>query len=131
MGAAADRGYHGRVVPAARATFLQLSAVARGDHFEATQRIRDAFSQASAWLTDVTFFSGVHTVFSFEVAVADLPALSRALSDARVVLDERSAEAVSSTASRGAMSDEARGTLAVTFVDGDPDLTRKVVAVPG
>jgi len=96
-----------------------VTAVARD---EATTRIRDAFSDAGAWITDVHFFSGVCTVFSFDAP--DLPRLAAALAQAGVALDDPSTRAL---ATQGADS----GSLNVTFTHGDPDLRIEVPSVPG
>jgi hypothetical protein len=119
------RGHVGDVVVPA-----QLKGIAREERDLATVRVRDAFGVAGAWLTDVHFFSGISTVFSFEVAGADAPRLLDALRDAGLDVDPRGADALrAAAAARG--DEEVQGTLAVTFAHGDPDLKHEVPAVPG
>lgn len=109
--------------------FLQLVAVTGEDRAAATARIRDAFSAAGGWITDVHFFSGVQTVFTFEVAAEQLASLGEELRRATLELDGPS-QASLDAATRGA-SGEVRGTLAVVFARGDTDMTHDVPAVPG
>ena len=107
---------------------VQVKGITHGGRDEMTMRIRDAFSAAGAWITDVHFFSGVCTVFTFEVACADARALVAALAATGLVLDDAGRVALDGAA--GVEGDVA-GTLAVTFAEGDPDLTHEVPSVPG
>ena len=112
---------------------VQLKAIAREARDVATVRVRDAFGVAGAWITDVHFFSGISTVFSFEVARADAPLLLDALRDAGLDVEPRGADALRAAAAASAAGGDADvpGTLAVTFAHGDPDLKHEVPAVPG
>lgn len=94
-----------------------------------TARVRDAFSEASAWITDVHFFSGVQTSFTFEIAGDQVPSLAEALVRAGLAFDGASRAAIADR--ERLREEEVNGTLAVTFADGDPDLTHEVPAVPG
>ncbi len=108
---------------------LRLLTVARGDRHAATSRIRDAFNDAGAWITDVHFFSGVQTVFAFEVAAERLGALEAELLRRGMSLDDVGAASI-----RDAIREvvgEIQGTLVAMFADGDPDLTRDIPAIPG
>jgi hypothetical protein len=109
---------------------LQLKGITHGGRDEMTLRIRDAFGVAGAWITDVHFFSGVYTVFTFEVACVDARALASALVATGLALDEPGRAALEAAATAAGEGDVA-GTLAVTFAEGDPDMTRDVPAVPG
>lgn len=115
---------------------LRLAAIAGGARSAATDRVNDAFSEAGVWITDVHFFSGLQTVFCFEASPARLPSLQGALQRAGISLDEASLAALAA-ASQGELAaaspeaDEVPGTLAVTFVQGDPDLRHEVPSVPG
>lgn len=109
--------------------FVQLSGVAAGDRTTATERIRDALSEVGAWITDVHFFSGIQTVLAFDVEAAALAALAGALERAGLALDESSRKTLAQAAA-GAKA-EVHGTLAITFVHGDPDLKHEVPSVPG
>ena len=108
---------------------LRLAAVAEGDRGAATARVRDAFSAADAWITDVHFFSGVQTVFVFETASDRIERLRDALADGAITLNDASLEALEGarTPARG----EVTGTLAVTFMDGELDLAHEVPRIPG
>jgi hypothetical protein len=108
--------------------YVRLTALARGDRVAVTARVRDAFIEAHAWITDVHFFSGLSTTLGFEVDATRLPALERALEAAGLTLDEESRAAVRAI---GADAGEVQGTLCVTFVHGDPDLRHEVPSVPG
>lgn len=112
----------------AHGRFLQLRAIARGSREAATARVRDAFQDAGAFITDVHFFSGVQTVLQFEVDAERVAALHRALEGAGVELDASGAAALERA--RFATG-ELQGTIAVTFADGDPDLTHEIPSVPG
>lgn len=114
--------------PAPHERFLRLHVIARGSREVATARVRDAFQEAGAFITDVHFFSGVQTVLQFEVDGARVAALHRALVAAGVELDADGAAALERA--RGA-DGELQGTIAVTFADGDPDLTHEIPSVPG
>ncbi len=107
-------------------TFMQLSAVAV-HRDEATAAIRDAFSDVGAWITDVHFFSGVQTVFTFEILSESIGALEAALISAGLSFDDQSRARLASARMPG----EIQGTLAVIFARGDPDLRHEVPAVPG
>jgi hypothetical protein len=107
---------------------LLLSAVVVGSRDAATTRIRDAFSAANAWITDVRFFSGVSTAFTFEAAREDLPRLGGALEAAGLAFDAASRRALLDAAGGDG---EARGMLNVAFADGDPNLRHDVPKVPG
>jgi len=107
---------------------LRLVAVAGDERSATTQRLRDAFSNAGAWLTDVHFFAGVQTVFTFEVASDRLSGLMDELAGAGVKVSEDAAAAIQAAVSQ---EGEVCGTLAVTFAHGDPDLTHEVPSVPG
>jgi hypothetical protein len=108
--------------------FLQLKAIAVGDRTAATSRVRDAFAEAGAWITDVRFFSGVQSVFVFEMESSGRLALRDALTKAGLELDAASLAALEPAP---AISGDVGGTLVVLFRDGDPDLRRDVPAVPG
>lgn len=108
--------------------FLRLVGVAPGDRNAATARIDAAFDEAGAHITDVHFFSGIQTTFTFEVPSTRVAALAAALERAGIALDARS-RAAAGKAAGGAV--EVEGTLAVMFPQGDPDLRREVPAVPG
>lgn len=119
---------------------LRLAAIAGGARSAATDRVNDAFSEAGVWITDVHFFSGLQTVFCFEASPARLPSLQGALQRAGISLDEASLAAVAAAspdesglalAAASPEADEVPGTLAVTFVQGDPDLRHEVPSVPG
>ena len=107
---------------------LQLRAFTGEPRDAATARIRDAFGDAGAWITDARFYSGVCTVLAFEVACADLARLTDALAAAGLRLDEPSLAAVRARAGEGG---DVAGSLNVTFTRGDPDLTHDVPKVPG
>jgi len=109
---------------------LRLAAVAEGDRSAATARVRDAFSAADAWITDVHFFfSGVQIVFVFETASDRIEPLRAALADGAITLNDASLAALEGA--RTSAGGEVTGTLAVTFADGELDLEHEVPRVPG
>lgn len=113
----------------AKPRYLQLTCVVHGARHEATDRVRDAFSAAGAFITDVSFFSGLQTVFRFEVAGDRLAVLAAAFEQHGLVLDRASRESID-----GALVDtngEIVGSLAVLFAEGDPDLKHEIPSVPG
>jgi hypothetical protein len=103
-----------------------------GDRHAATTRLRDALDQAGAALTDVHFLSGVHTSFSFEIEEKALPTLHTALVAAGVRLRPE-ADAAFAPAVGPAVAEDATvvGVIAISFADGDGDLTHEIPAVPG
>jgi hypothetical protein len=109
-------------------SYLRLVAYTSGDRDEATTKIRKAFDAAGAWMTDVHFFSGVQTVFNFEVAGDRVADFAKALEDAGLSFDDASREVLAHVA---AGVSEFTGTLAVVFAHGDPDQVHEVPAVPG
>lgn len=108
---------------------IRLVTVAAGDRHAATARIRDAFNESGAWITDVHFFSGVQTAFAFEVAVERLDALVGALAARGMTVDAAGAASIREAIAEA--SGDLGGTLVVMFVDGDPDLAHDVPAIPG
>lgn len=110
---------------------LRLRGIAFGGRDAATARVRDAFSEAGAWITDVHMFAGVQTVLGFSVLPERLRALEEALTGGGLVLDAESRAAFARAASAPLPSEELEGTLAVVFAQGDSDLKHEVPAVPG
>ncbi len=108
--------------------YVRLSALARGDRVAVTARVRDAFIEAHAWITDVHFFSGLSTTLGFEVDATRLVALERALAAAGLTLDEESRTSICAV---DPDAGEVQGTLCLKFVHGDPDLRHEVPSVPG
>lgn len=108
---------------------LRLIGSARGEPHAVVGAVDDALSRAHASITDVHFFSGIQVTLHFEIAREDLAALGTALSDAGVRLDPESAAGLAESC--GAEVAELAGTLALTLLDGDPDLKREIPAVPG
>ncbi len=121
-----DRPYLVRMRP----RFLRASGTMAGDRHAATTRLRDALDQAGAALTDVHFFSGVHTSFSFEIQEKALPTLHAALVAAGVRLRPEG-DAAFAVGPRLAEEATVVGVLAISFADGDGDLTHEIPAVPG
>jgi hypothetical protein len=118
---------------------LRLEGVARGDPNATTARIDDAFGDARASITDVHFFAGVRTVLTFSATREELALLVAGLERAGVELDAPSRAAIEAALAapppRAEESSEQKqdfeGTLAVTFLHGDPDQKHEVPAVPG
>lgn len=108
---------------------VRFSAVSHEDRHVATAAVRDAFHAASATITDVTFFSGVQTVVTFEVARRHLRALGDALD--RVVTLSAATHREMATLSEFPEDDDIGGTFVLMFAEGDPDLEREVPKVPG
>lgn len=107
---------------------VQIKAVAAGYRDATTARVRDAFGEAGAWITDVHVFSGLQTVLVFDVEPHRVRALEDALVRAGLDFGEESRAALALAA--GAAG-EVHGTLAIVFAHGDPDLKHEVPAVPG
>lgn len=108
---------------------LALIGHARGAPHVVVGAVDDALSRARATITDVRFFSGIQVTLHFEVARADVRALAAALTEAGVRLEADSTAGLSEA--EGAAAAELSGTLALTLVDGDPDLKLEVPSVPG
>jgi hypothetical protein len=101
-----------------------------GDRHAATTRLRNALDEGGASLTNVHFFSGVHTSFSFEIDEKDLAALHAALLAAGVRLRPEGDAAFAAGPDRAEQATVV-GVLAISFADGDGDLTHEIPAVPG
>ncbi len=104
--------------------FVHLQAVVHGSRDEGTACLQRALDVAGASLTDVRFFSGVMTVFTFETECENLPKLFMELEREGVSFVRPALEEVAGNT--GVL-----GTISVTFTEGDPDLRNDVPAVPG
>lgn len=127
----ARRGYLLGVRSGSRGSWrahLQLVGLAPGERVATTARVRDAFIEAGAFITDVHLFGGLQTTLGFEAGAHHLEALAEALARAGLHLDAPSLDALHAAARTPG---EVRGTLAVVFVKGDPNLRHEIPSVPG
>lgn len=104
--------------------FVHLQGAFHGSRDEGTACLQRALDVAGASLTDVRFFSGIMTVFSFEAASEELPKLFMELEREGVSFARPPLEEVAGNT--GVV-----GTISVTFTEGDPDLRNDVPAIPG
>jgi hypothetical protein len=106
-----------------------LSAIARGDWYEAVGRVRAAVEECGFVLEERPF-SGIMVAFRIELRAARAGRFSDALRTHAVILDAAS-EAALVGAIAACTSDVLEGMLSVSFPDGDPDKSRPTPAVPG
>jgi len=109
-----------------------LSAVTRKDRHQVMTEVNDAVFQLGGWIEGHTLLSNIATVFKLELPFKGLQMFADKLAALQVLLDDDSKEAIA-TGSDSARepSVDCRVTLNVTFLHNEPDLRRKVPAVPG
>ncbi len=113
-----------------RPNLLQLNGFTRVERLKSVARLRDAIIDSHGWVTDFHQFSNLSICLQFEIPIEHLPLLSEALLDAGVKLSSKSAAILYSIGPEMATG-PVQCTLQVLFIHNEPDLRRKVLAVPG
>ena len=111
--------------------FLQLSGFTRADRIQMTDRVSEAINQAGAWITDFHLYSNILICINFEVPIANLGRLAASVQETGLHLSQESLEQLIPANDSTLKDKELVGTLQITFVHNEPDLLRKIPAVPG
>lgn len=112
------------------ATYLRVNATTREGRFALTAAVRDAISEAGAWITDFRQFSNVSVCVSFELESQQVARLSQALQRLNLSLPPESLQSLEETG-RAAPGAAVMGSLQITFVRDEPDVLTPPPAVPG
>ena len=115
---------------------MQLTGSTIADRNAVTWAIKEAMSESGAVLTDARMFSNMSTVFTFELRAEDVARFGATLARTELRLSDTSLAVLDALVARvktGALepAKELAGTLNVTFIHHDPDLSIDVPAVPG
>ena len=115
---------------------MQLTGSTIADRNAVTWAIKEAMGDSGAVLTDARMFSNMSTVFTFELRAEDVARFGVTLARTELRLSDASLAVLDALVARvktGALEParELAGTLNVTFVHHDPDLSIDVPAVPG
>lgn len=113
-----------------RPGFLQLNGFTRVERLASASRLRDAIVESRGWVTDFHQFSNLSICIQFEIPIEHLPLLAESLLAAGVKLNP-SSESVLFSVGPEMASGQIQCTLQVLFIHNEPDLRRKVLAVPG
>jgi hypothetical protein len=113
-----------------RPNLLQLNGFTRVDRLTSVGRLRDAIIDSHGWVTNFHEFSNLSICIEFEIPIEHLPLLAEALLAAEVKLKPKTESSLFSFGSEMA-SGPIQCTLQVLFIHNEPDLRRKVLAVPG
>jgi hypothetical protein len=115
---------------------MQLTGSTTADRNAVTWAIKEAMGEVGAVLTEARMFSNMSTVFTFELRAEDVVRFGATLARTDLRLSDASVDVLDALAARvtsGAFAPatELAGTLNVTFIHHDPDLSIDVPAVPG
>ena len=110
--------------------FLRLDGFTKAERIQMTARVSEAISQAGAWITDFHLYSNILICINFEVPDANLERLATTLLQTGLHLSQESTDRLTD-ADNSTEGKELAGTLQITFVHNEPDLSREVPAVPG
>ena len=109
-----------------------ISGVARADRHQVTADINDAISSAGGWVADHTLFSNIAITIQFSLPSPRLDECRERLVGANVKLDDESMAAMRTMAEKHSPKPiDVTATLNITFIHDEPDLRRKIPAVPG
>lgn len=113
-----------------RPNLLRLNGMTRVARLRSVALLREAIVSSRGWVTDFHEFSNISICLQLEIPIEHLPLLAESLLAAGVKFDAASESLLFSYG-----EEQARGpipcTLQVLFVHNEPDLKRKVLAVPG
>lgn len=96
-----------------------------------TDRVSEAINRAGAWITDFHLYSNLLICINFEVPIANLGKLAAQLQETDLHLSQESLNQLTPNDPPPLKPHDLAGTLQITFVHDEPDLFRKVPAVPG
>jgi len=113
-----------------RPNLLHLNGFTRVDRLKSVAALREAIVGSHGWVTDFHEFSNLSICLQFEIPIEHLPLLAESLLDAGVKFSTRS-ESILYTLGPEMATGPIQCTLQVLFIHNEPDLRRKVLAVPG
>ncbi|MGA7857878.1 MAG: hypothetical protein WCA11_08130 [Terracidiphilus sp.] len=113
-----------------RTNLLHLNGFTRVERLTSVARLREAIVGSHGWVTDFHLFSNLSICLQFEIPIEHLPLLAESLLDAGVKFNPRS-EALLYSFGPEMATGPIQCTLQVLFIHNEPDLRRKVLAVPG
>jgi hypothetical protein len=109
---------------------IRLNGFTRVARTSSVALLRDAIVDSHGWVTDFHEFSNLSICLQFEIAIEHLPLLAEALVASAVKLTAQS-EAILNSLGPEMASGPIQCTLQVLFIHNEPDMKRKVLAVPG
>jgi hypothetical protein len=111
---------------------LRLNGATRADRLTITAKIRDIIvTECHGWIGDFYQYSNTSLCLHFEIPAERVPALHNALSEAAIGFGPDADEAYQCISSADRKSDFVPCILQITFIHDEPDLRRKIPAVPG
>lgn len=110
--------------------FLRLDGFTKTERIQMTARVSEAISQAGAWITDFHQYSNILICINFKVPSANLEKFATTLLQTGLHLSQESMNQLIADDSTQ-KEKELVGTLQITFVHNEPDLSLEVPAVPG
>ncbi len=113
-----------------RPNLLHLNGFTRVERLKSVARLRDAIVSSRGWVTDFHQFSNLSICLQVEIPIEHLPLLAESLLEAGVKFNTRSEGLLYSVGPEMATG-PIQCTLQVLFIHNEPDLRRKVLAVPG
>ncbi len=113
-----------------RSNLLHLNGFTRVDRLKSVSRLREAIVGNHGWVTDFHQFSNLSICLQFEIPIEHLPLLAVSLLDAGVKFIAKS-EALLYNVGPEMATGPIQCTLQILFIHNEPDLRRKVLAVPG
>lgn len=113
-----------------RSNLLHLNGFTRVERLKSVGRLREAIVSSHGWVTDFHQFSNLSICLQFEIPIEQLPLLAESLLEAGVKFIARS-EALFYSVGPEMATGPIQCTLQVLFIHNEPDLRRKVLAVPG
>ena len=109
---------------------VQLCGFTRMERHKSVALLREAIFGSHGWITDFHEFSNISLCIEFEIPADSLPVLAEAMIAAEVrlgTLTERMLDGLET----GQAGEPVPCTLQVKFIHDEPDLRRRVLAVPG
>jgi hypothetical protein len=113
-----------------RPNLLHLNGFTRVERLTSVARLRDAVVDSRGWVTDFHQFSNLSICLRIEIPIEHLPLLAEALLAAGVKLTAKT-ESVLYSFGPELATGPIQCTLQVLFIHNEPDMRRKVLAVPG
>jgi hypothetical protein len=114
---------------------IQLIAFTRADRNHIIDYAKDVINSSGGWILDFRFFSSMSICFDFEIPKQHVEKLQSALAEIDLQLSDEStqslAEIINQEFRSNASTKDLKGTLHITFVQGEPDLHIPVPPIPG
>ena len=111
--------------------YVCIEDITRRERHAVIEAVRDGLLAAGGFIVDAQLFSNKAIRLSFELRAGDMPALIAVLASAGVALLDEPGASASSVAASLPPERELMGTIAISFVHDEPDLSIPTPAVPG